>query len=422
MSGTYSGGVTTHTRGSAAAREPHSLPVRATARGVRSAWWYTVSAILFFEVVLVLTWTGTLLQGGVQSLAAGAVALGGALWCASTVPLLSAYRHRTGDPTAVQWRTVLVPILIAVGYGVLAFSLSGLWLLLVVPVAQSLQLLDWPRPVRLRMVLAATALLACLWVIDANGVVSVSPDNTNGYFATGFLSAALPVMTVLSLWWWDVLIALDRARVSEARLAATQERLSLATDVHDLQGHHLQVVALQLELTERLLQGNDQAAALEQLQAARISVDVARQGTRDLATRFRSVPLRDELANARDLLRAAGIAAETVVDSNADDAPASVFGPVIRETTTNVLRHGGGRHTLLRLARSGDVWRYEITNDMDGTVDTPRSHQVAPGREHTGLDGLARRAEEVGGTLEVVPGETDFTVIVTVPVSAAVTR
>jgi two-component system sensor histidine kinase DesK len=421
MSGTYSGGVTTQIRGPEA-NGPRSLPVRATARGVGAAWWYTASAILFFELVLVLTWTGTLQQGDVHSVGVGAVVIGGLLWCGSTVPLLLAYRHRTGETTAVQWRTVLVPLVIAVGYGVLAFSLSGLWLLLVAPVAQSLQLLDWPRSVRLRMVLAVTALLACLCVIDANWGVSVSSGSTSGYFAMGFLSAILPVTTVLSLWWWDVLIALDRARVSEARLAATQERLSVATDVHDLQGHHLQVVALQLELTQRLLQANDQTAALEQLQAARVSVDEARQGTRDLATRFRSVPLRDEVANARDLLRAAGIAAEAVVGADADDAPASVFGPVIRETTTNVLRHGGGRHTALRLARTGDVWRYEITNDADAAVGTPGSPRVTPGREHTGLDGLARRAEEVGGSLEIVRGEKDFTVIVTVPASEVPAR
>ena len=393
--------------------------MRGLASGVRGAWWYTVSAILFFELVLVLTWTATLFQGGVPSVGAGAVAIGGLLWCASTLPLLSAYRHRTGEPTAVQWRTVLAPIVIAVGYGVLAFALSGSWLLLVVPVAQSVQLLDWPRAVRLRMVLAVTALLACLWVIDANGLVSASSDSANGYFATGFLSAALPLMTVLSLWWWDVLIALDRARVSEARLAATQERLSVATDVHDLQGHHLQVIALQLELTERLL-ASDPAAALEQLRAARISVDEARQGTRDLATRFRSVPLRDELANARDLLRAAGIQAETVVGPGADAAPASVLGPVIRETTTNVLRHGGGGHSTLRLERAGNHWRYEITNDTadaaPATQGTPASARVVPVREGTGLDGLARRASEVGGTLEITHGGSDFRVVVTVPV------
>ena len=401
------------------APEPRSLPVRATSRGVRVTWWYTASAIVFFQLVVVVTWAGTLLQGGMQDVPSLAVLIGGLLWCGSTVPLLIAYRHRTGEPAAVQWRAILLPIVVAVGYGVLAFSLSGLWLLLVVPLAQSLQLLDWPRAVRLRMVLGVTALLVCLWVIDANAVVAGSVDIENGYFPMGFLSAALPVMTVLSLWWWDVLIALDRARVSEARLAATQERLSVATDVHDLQGHHLQVIALQLELTERLL-ASDPAAALEQLKAARISVDEARQGTRDLATRFRSVPLRDELANARDLLRAAGIQAETVVGAGADAAPASVLGPVIRETTTNVLRHGGGRHATLRLERAGDDWRYEITNDTADAAPaaqgTPASPRVVLGREGTGLDGLARRASEAGGTLLLSNGEHEFTVVVTVPV------
>ena len=301
------GGVTTRP-----ADEPRSLPARATSRGVHVTWWYTATAIVFFEVILVVTWAGTLRQGGSEGVPTAAVLLGGLLWCASTLPLILAYRHRAAEPAAVRWRSILLPVLTAAAYGVLAFALSGIWLVLVVPLAQTLQLLDWPRVVRMRMVLGVTALLVCLWVLDANAVVAGAVDITSGYFPLGFLSAALPVMTVLSLWWWDVLIALDRARVSEARLAATQERLSVATDVHDLQGHHLQVIALQLELTERLLR-SDPDAALEQLRAARVSVDEARQGTRDLATRFRSVPLRDELANARDLLRAAGIQAETVV-------------------------------------------------------------------------------------------------------------
>jgi two-component system sensor histidine kinase DesK len=400
------------------AENPRSLSARSTSFEVRATWWYTAIAIVFLELVLVLTWAATLRLGGLESLPTGAVTIGGALWCGSTLPLLLAYRHRTGEPAALQWRSVLIPVLVAVAYGVLAFSFSGLWLLLVAPVAQTLQLLDWPRGVRTRMVLAVTVLLTCLSVIDANSVVTNSFNISSGDIPLSFLSVALPVLTVLSLWWWDVLSALDRARVSEARLAATQERLSVATDVHDLQGHHLQVIALQLELTERLL-GSDPAAALEQLQAARVSVDEARQGTRDLATRFRSVPLRDELANARDLLQAAGIAAETVVGADAGAAPASVFGPVIRETTTNVLRHGGGRHTTLRLARVADLWRYEITNDADAVVPTartPAGQQVNQSRHGTGLEGIARRAEEIGGTLEVVRGENDFTVIVTVPV------
>jgi two-component system sensor histidine kinase DesK len=204
-------------------------------------------------------------------------------------------------------------------------------------------------------------------------------------------------------------VALDRARASEAKLAATQERLRLATDVHDLQGHHLQVIALQLELAERLMP-RDPGAGMEQLHAARASVDDARQGTRDLATRFRSVPLRDELANAVDLLRAAGTEAEATVDPNASLAPASALGPVVRETTTNVLRHGGGRWARLSLTRADGSWRYEISNDIATTgPDVPGNKGGA------GLDGIARRAAEVDGDLEVRREGETFTVVVTVP-------
>ena len=168
----------------------------------------------------------------------------------------------------------------------------------------------------------------------------------------------------------------------------------------------LQVVALQLELAERLLP-IDADAGMEQLRAARVSVDEARQGTRDLATRFRSVPLGDELANARDLLVAAGLEVEAAIDADADAAPASALGPVIRETTTNVLRHGAGRRARLLLTRTADSWRYEIGND------------TVPGAElehdGSGLDGIRRRIEEAHGTLEVRREADEFVVVVTVP-------
>ncbi len=149
-------------------------------------------------------------------------------------------------------------------------------------------------------------------------------------------------MTATSLWWWDIVRELDRARRAEGRLAAAQERLRLAGDLHDLQGHHLQVIALQLELAEKMMP-RDPDAAIDQVRAARASVDDARRGTRDLAARFRGVPLPDELANAADVLRAAGLTVDLLlVDTAAVHAPADVLGPVVRESTTNVLKHGGG--------------------------------------------------------------------------------
>ncbi|WP_235021776.1 sensor histidine kinase [Rathayibacter sp. VKM Ac-2754] len=379
-------------------------------RSITATWWYTAGGILFFGVILVLVWVPALILSSRGTAAVLVVGVGGVVWTLAQVPLLLDYRNRRGEPLSVRRRTAWAPLAVAVVYGVLGGVASGMWTIAVLPVVQMLVLLPWAPGLRRRIVLAGTLLLAALWFIDLH----VAPLTDEGVSSAlvGFYSIALPWMSVLSLWWWDVLVSLDQARASEARLGATQERLRVATDVHDLQGHHLQVIALQLELAERLM-AHDQEAALAQLRAARTSVDEARQGTRDLATRFRSVPLGDELANAVDLLRAAGVAAEAAVDPSADLAPADVLGPVVRETTTNVLRHGGGKWARLSLRPEAGAWRFTIENDAEAA---PVEADNGGG---AGLEGIGRRVAEADGSLEVQHGARSFTVVVTVPVAGA---
>lgn len=384
-------------------RTPLQESARLT-RGVTATWWYTVAAVVFVMAMLVsIASVSALLRGGLH---ATVMAAAGLAWIGGTLPLLAAYRHRTDQLPGEGRLRVVLCFAVAVAAGAGAGWAADSWLLAVLPSLHSVVLLNWAPGVRLRIVLGVVAVLAVLWLAVDGPLLGIG---FNGWLF-GFYATMLPVMSVSSLWWWDVLTALDRARATEARYAAAQERLRVATDVHDLQGHHLQVIALQLELVDRLRE-SDPAAAAEHLRAARASVDAARQGTRDLALSFRSVPLRDELANAVDLLRAAGAAAQATVDSDADLAPADVLGPVIRETTTNVLRHGGGRWARLSLERRGSGWRYEIANDADADGDASA--------DGSGLDGIRRRAEEAGGSLAVVRDGGAFTVTVTVPGATA---
>ncbi|NLP86086.1 sensor histidine kinase [Microbacterium sp. CFH 90308] len=373
-------------------------------RGITATWWYTVSAVVFLELMIVGVWAAALTEAGRGLPTVAAVGLGGLVWWAATFLLLHEYRRRNEDEPFAHGPRILVPLLIAACFGVLAGVVSGLWLMAVLPIVQALVLINWPPGIRLRVVIAATALLAVLWYVDSRLGV---PGEGSSWWLLGFFSVSLPGLTVLSLWWWDVLMTVNSARASEARLAATQERLRVATDVHDLQGHHLQVIALQLELAERLM-ADDPDAAFTHLRAARKSVDDARQGTRDLALRFRSVPLTDEIENAADLLRAAGTSVQVSVDAGADRAPASVLGPVIRETTTNVLRHGGGRWARLSLTREPDGWRYEIEND---------AVESSPSPDGAGLEGIGRRVADGGGTVEVRRDAPVFAVVVRVPLT-----
>ncbi|WP_454295096.1 sensor histidine kinase [Salana multivorans] len=373
---------------------------RRLTHGITATWWYTVSAVLIFEAIFVGSWAAVAVGAGAPMVTRVVIGVGGIAWILSTLLLLSAYRHRAEPGASASSFHLAVPLGTAVAYGAVGGIAAGTWLLALAPIAQALVLLRWPAGVRTRLLAVVTIALGCLATVDGLAEGGVA----EGEWVPLVQSVLMPIMTVSSLWWWDVLVVLDRVRASEARLAATQERLRVATDVHDLQGHHLQVIALQLELAERL-HASDPGAALEQLRAARRSVDEARQGTRDLATRFRSVPLGDELANARDLLIAAGLDVEATIAPDADLAPATDLGPVIRETTTNVLRHGGGHRARLVLSRGPGSWRYEISNDASATNG---------GGNGSGLDGVRRRITEAAGTLDVHRGE-EFTVVVTIP-------
>jgi two-component system sensor histidine kinase DesK len=372
------------------------------ARGIWATWWYTVSAVLLFELFLVLAWAGAWGTSDGRVRVDPVVLVAGAVWIAGTVWLLLAYRRRDEQGPLLPRRDI--PALLVCAVAAVAMpALTGSWIAGAAFLLQPIAILNWPRGVRLRVVGAVTVVLIAITFIDH--ALSAGVPHSAVWPVGVVFSIALPSASVTSLWWWDVLVAFDRARAVESRLAATQERLRVATDVHDLQGHHLQVIALQLELADKLM-ARDPDAALEQIRAARVSVGEATQGTRDLATRFRTASLADEIANARDLLRAAGIAAAAEVSPDADAAPVEVLGPVIRETTTNALRHGAGRRARLVLESVPAGWRYEIVNDRAGGVD---------GADGSGLEGIARRVAEVGGTLEVRRDPHEFAVVVRIP-------
>ncbi len=373
------------------------------ARGVSATWWYTASSVLFLEGTVVFIWIAALAGLDAEPSTIAVTAIGGLLWWVSTVPLLLSYRHRTESGHPVASRPLLLCLLLAAAFGALAGILAGNLLIALTPLVVSGALLNWAPGIRLRLVLVVTVLLAVLFVWEMRVLLVEGPQPF--FWMIGVYSAGLPGSVVTLLWWWDVIVALDEARAAEARLAATQERLRVATDVHDLQGHHLQVIALQLELAERLMP-RDEEAAMEQLRAARASVDEARQGTRDLARGIRSIPLVDELSNAIDLLCAAGIAAEAQIAADANSAPADVLGPIIRETTTNILRHGAGEQASLRLVRDGAEWMYEAVNDAVA---------AEPSTDGAGIEGIRRRVAEVQGTVETSSTQDVFTLTVRVP-------
>ncbi len=204
-------------------------------------------------------------------------------------------------------------------------------------------------------------------------------------------------LVALSLWMAGfagnirLTIELRAAREELARAAVAAERERIARDLHDILGHSLTAIAVKAGLARRLTQRDADQAAAEIADVERLARE-ALADVRATAAGYRDVSLAAELAVARSVLEAAGIRADlpTAVD---DVSPAGrdVFGYVVREAVTNVVRHSAATRCVIELSPVS----VEIRDDGAGAG-------TALG-QGAGLRGLADRLAAAGGTLSAGP-------------------
>jgi signal transduction histidine kinase len=226
---------------------------------------------------------------------------------------------------------------------------------------------------------------------------------------TAGVGTSLALVNGLQIGLWRLVVQARDGRDALSRLAAAEERLRFARDVHDLLGHDLSVIALKAELAKRLApvdpeRTGEQAAEIQRLAAsALVQVRQAVHG-------YRMVDLRDQLSAVEHVLRSAGV--QCVVRLPGCDLPgeASHLVPVLREAVTNVLRHSRAQHCTIDVATTPGQVRMVVTND--GVAER------APDRYSHGLRGLSDRLAEVGGTVSAAPQPGTFTLTATVPVPA----
>ncbi|MDT0345035.1 sensor histidine kinase [Streptomyces litchfieldiae] len=198
-------------------------------------------------------------------------------------------------------------------------------------------------------------------------------------------------------WTMRVVDRLDAARETEARLAVAEERLRFGRDLHDVLGRNLSVIALKSELAAQLAQRGSAAAVDQMTEVQRIARESQRE-IREVVRGYRKADLHGELAGARGVLEAAGIACG--IEDAVGGLPArvqSALGWVVREGTTNVLRHAEAARCTVRLRRTASG---EAVLEMEN--DGVRA-DAAPGGDGTGLAGLRERLAALGGSLSAGP-------------------
>lgn len=228
------------------------------------------------------------------------------------------------------------------------------------------------------------------------------PRHDIGSVAFSAVMASAIVLVIISM--ISLIRELRVTRRALADAAVEQERLRFARDLHDLLGHTLSLIVVKAEVARRLADRDPAATA----QAAAEIELIGRQAlseVREAVSGYRVRSFAVELANASTTLADAGVT--TTVSVAPGDLPTEVdeaFAWVVREATTNIIRHSRASSCVVTVAH-GAAWRLEVHDDGVGGSAGVAGH---------GLGGLRERLQAIGGTLTTVahPG---FTVVAAVP-------
>jgi signal transduction histidine kinase len=206
--------------------------------------------------------------------------------------------------------------------------------------------------------------------------------------------------------------AIARSRADQARRQASEERLRIARDLHDVLAHNISVINVQANTALHLIDRQPERAA-----AALTAIhEVSKQALAEL----RSVlgVLREDGAGAprapspglsrlddlADSAASAGLTVRIERDGTQRQLPADVDVAayrIVQEALTNCARHSAGSTATVRVRYSDDDVVVQVDDEGTGAGPVPRP--TADGSGGNGIAGMTERAHALGGSLQAGP-------------------
>lgn len=303
--------------------------------------------------------------------------------------------HYLPERTSIAFRFLFLALLTgsALGISAVSQSMMGGFLLLIVSV-----MIPW----MLSMIPAVSWLIAqnVLLAITLSRLPDVSLSDASmeaGLFLGISLFAFMSSVVVLRQ--NEVRDELRRVnselRATQALLAENTriaERVRIARELHDLVGHHLTALTLNLEVVTHLVDGK----VLEHVQQAHSLARLLLADVREVVSDMR----QDDMVNLADALNTLiegvpkprihlDLPAEAVMT---EPQRAQVLLRVIQEMITNSVRHARARNLWIRLSITPDGVAMSARDDGIGT------DKISAGN---GLLGMDERLKHLGGKLEI---------------------
>jgi len=226
-----------------------------------------------------------------------------------------------------------------------------------------------------------------------------------------------------------------RAREEQERRQASDERLRIARELHDVLGHHLSLINVQAGVGLHLMDNRPEQAR-EALAAIKTASSEALREVRAVLGVLRpeeeAAPRQPALGLDRltDLTADAGLPVTTETVGERRALPAEVDRAayrIVQEALTNVRRHATtGAAATVSVAYAPDELRLTIRNDGPRAAQRPDPAATGDAGRDTdgsGIAGMRARAASLGGSLDAGPlPDGGYLVSAILPTSKTPTR
>ncbi len=185
---------------------------------------------------------------------------------------------------------------------------------------------------------------------------------------------------------------LRSTRALLAESARVNERTRISRELHDLLGHHLTALSLNLEVAGHLSQGRVKEHVQQAHTLARLLLTDVREAVsqlRDSGAIDLGAALRPLAENVPKLAIHMDVQQPLTLD---DPERAHVLLRCAQEAITNAVRHADARNLWLNAENDGECIILQVRDDGGGT------DQLANGN---GLQGMRERLRQLGGQLEI---------------------
>jgi signal transduction histidine kinase len=259
--------------------------------------------------------------------------------------------------------------------------------------------------------------------------------------ATAVTTAAWPLLVLIGA---EVLrsgreraVSAARGRAELSRRRASEERLRIAQELHDVLAHNISLISVQAGVALHLMDERPERAA----EQARTALTAIRHASKEALGELRSVlgmlrsdagehaplspvPGMAQLGDLTSRATAAGLTVRTDVTGQRRPLPAGVdlaAYRIVQEALTNVIRHAGARNVTVRVSYGHSSLGIEIEDDgganrggansIDGGRDAAGGDHVGHGDgvndsaegAGNGIAGMRERARLLGGELVAGP-------------------